>query len=57
MNAKKKEKAEKFYSYDEYKRTFFPDSATDLNSYLSDPVAFGIKLAEEAIKETKDETT
>jgi hypothetical protein len=44
----------KFYSYNEFRRTFYPDSDLELPT-PQDPKAFGRKLGEEAVKKIKQQ--
>jgi hypothetical protein len=54
--AKKAKKAEeKLYSFDEYRKTFGTTVASDPDDPDVSPRAFGIKLAEEALKRARGE--
>jgi len=44
----------KLYSYDEFRKTFYPDSNLELQT-SQDPKAFGRKLGEEAVKKIKEQ--
>lgn len=44
----------KLYSYDEFRRTFYPGSDFELPT-PQDPRAFGRKLGEEAVKKIKQQ--
>ena len=44
----------KLYSYDEFRKTFYPDSNLELPT-PQDPRAFGRKLGEEAVKRIKEQ--
>jgi len=44
----------KLYSYDQFRKTFYPDSNFELQT-PQDPRAFGRKLGEEAVKKIKEQ--
>jgi hypothetical protein len=49
-----KAKGTKLYSYDEFRKTFYPDSNFELPT-PQDPRAFGRRLGEEAVKKIKEQ--
>ena len=44
----------KLYSYDEFRKTFYPDSDSEL-PVSQDPKVFGRKLGEEAVKRIREQ--
>lgn len=51
---KKEQKAEKTYSFDEYRKTFYPKPRPEHKPAPQDPKVFGGSLAEEALKKIKE---
>lgn len=48
---KKTNKGEKLYSYEEYRKTFYPNPDLEQKIAPQDPKVFGRRLAEQALKE------
>jgi hypothetical protein len=58
MAATKKgvKKTEKLYSYDEFRKTFYPSTDLDRKVSPQDPKVFGRKLGEEALRKIREQT-
>lgn len=48
-------KSEKMYSFDEYRKTFYPKPAPENGHASQDPKLFGKQLAEDALRQIREE--
>jgi hypothetical protein len=54
-NKTRTKKPERSYSYDEYRKTFYPKPTPEHKLAFQEPKSLGVRLAEEALKKIKSE--